>query len=317
MFSGEAVIAKPGRITIHIERERITVRDRGAGRRILTRYSTRKAECKPVLKWAGGKQWLAPIAPHLAPPGFVGKYFEPFAGAAAFFFALEPARAVLADLNPELITTYKALKKDVDNVIRRLKGLEYEEKTFFRVRARKPKSPIGKAARMIYLNRTCWNGLYRVNLKGEFNVPFGRYNNPTICDREGLRSAAELLQRSQLRTADFEHAVRTASKGDFVYLDPPYITGHQNNGFHKYNSRLFSWEDQERLGVVAGELADRGCHVLISNADHKDVLKQYPGFFIYKVVRNSLIGGLAATRGCVSEALISSYPLFGIAAEVL
>ncbi|MGH7800737.1 MAG: DNA adenine methylase [Thermodesulfobacteriota bacterium] len=269
----------------------------------------------PYLKWAGGKQWLAPFAPLLLPPNFSGVYFEPFLGAGAFFFAVEPAKAVLTDINSELITTYIAIKENLSLVIEALKSYPYNKDFYYYIRSKKPHIPHLLAARIIYLNRTCWNGLYRVNQSGEFNVPFGRFKNPIICDEGRLRSAVKLLNRAKIYCCDFQKAVEVTRRGDFVYFDPPYITGHKDNGFLKYNTRLFSWSDQERLSQVAISLRDRGVWVLISNADHNKVISLYKGFFYYKISRKSLIGGLGSNRGVVTEALLSNYPLFGIHSE--
>jgi DNA adenine methylase len=272
---------------------------------------------KPVLKWAGGKQWLAPAAPHLIPDAFTGRYYEPFLGGGAIFFAVEPGRATLSDKNDLLIRAYAALRGDPNGVIRLLSGYPHDQAFYYRIRARSPKSARSAAARLFYLNRTCWNGLYRVNREGGFNTPFGRFEHPTICDRNRLRQAARLLKRAKLLTSDFEEAVGDVKAGDFVYFDPPYITSHQDNGFLKYNASLFSWDDQRRLARVAVALARAGVHVLVSNAAHDSVISLYSGFFHYQVTRRSLIGGARSSRGKVSEALLSSYALLGRESEVV
>jgi DNA adenine methylase len=295
----------------------LTVRRQGAAR-LLHEEALSRPSVQPLLKWAGGKQWLAPAAPSLAPPAWAGRYYEPFVGGAAFFFALEPGRATLSDRNEELIRTYRALRSDTGGVIRLLSGYRFESDFYYRMRSRTPVSERAVAARFIFLNRTCWNGLYRTNLDGRFNTPFGRFiYPPTICDTSRLQLAARLLRRPRLRTGDFETVTAKASSGDFVYFDPPYITGHQNNGFLKYNAQLFSWADQERLATVAVRLATSGVNVLVSNADHPAVLALYKGLYYYRAVRRSLIAGSLEARGLVGEALLSSYPLFGVESEVL
>jgi DNA adenine methylase len=272
---------------------------------------------KPFVKWPGGKQWLAGAAPHLVPATWRGRYYEPFAGGAAFFFAIEPGRATLSDRNRELMMTYRAIRGDADAVIRRLKHYPYNAKFFYQIRDTRPRSANSVASRLLYLNRTCWNGLYRVNRKGQFNTPFGRFTNPTICDADRLKAAAKLLRRARLRDEDFEEVVSEASRGDLVYLDPPYITGHQHNGFLKYNAPLFSWDDQQRLARVARGLVARGVHVLISNADHSTVSSLYLGFHHYRVRRKSLIAGPVNSRGVVTEILLSSYPILNRPSEVV
>lgn len=288
-----------------------------AGNRIVEEHELVSPSVRPFVKWPGGKQWLAGAAPHLVPDKWKGRYYEPFVGGAAFFFALEPARATLSDRNLELMTTYRAIRSDAEAVIRRLKNYPYDETFYYQIRDARPRSSVVVAARLLYLNRTCWNGLYRVNRKGRFNTPFGRFTNPTICDAERLRTSAKLLRRTRLKHGDFDDVVGDAVRGDLVYFDPPYITGHQHNGFLKYNAPLFSWADQQRLARVAKKLADRGVHVLISNADHSTVWSLYPGFNSYRVRRQSLIAGPVESRGLVTEILLSSYPILNRPSEVV
>lgn len=301
-------------IAIDLSPQHIIIRSRRSGR-VLHKEAAIQPSIRPVVKWAGGKQWLAVAAPQLLPPRWTGGYYEPFFGGGAFFFAIEPARATLSDRNLTLMTTYRAIRNDTEGVIDILGSYPHNEKFYYRLRERSPRSPRNVAARLLYLNRTCWNGLYRVNLKGQFNTPFGQFTNPTICDRERLRQAAKLLRRARLRVADFETVAVQAQSGDFVYFDPPYISGHQHNGFLKYNARLFSWEDQERLARLVKRLSDAGVHVLVSNADQAAVVGLYKGFNCYGITRRSLIGGDVATRGETTEALLSSYPLFGVRSE--
>ena len=240
---------------------------------------------RPVVKWAGGKRWLAAHIHELKPPMWRGRYYAPFVGGGALFFALQPARATLADTNRELITTYRAIQGDPNGVIRLLGSYSYGKRFFYKLRDRAPRADHTIAARFLYLNRTCWNGLYRVTRDGKFNTPFGSYNNPTICDPERIRNASKRLRRASLLVSDFERCVSRAKKGDFVYFDPPYITGHQNNGFLKYNRQLFSWADQERLAKLAIRLAERGVYVLVSNADHPTVVDLYKGFHLRRIMR--------------------------------
>ncbi len=293
------------------------MRSYSRGRPIIHKETVLRPSTQPLIKWAGGKQWLALAAPQLVPSNWCGRYYEPFFGGGAFFFALEPKKATLSDLNQELIETYRAVRADSEGVIRLLNTYPYDKNFYYKLRNRSPRNSRSIAARFLYMNRTCWNSLYRVNREGKFNTPFGKYNNPTICDRLRIRSAAKLLRRAQLRVGDFKSITYDALPGDFVYFDPPYITGHQNNGFLKYNSKLFSWSDQEQLSKYAIQLSNKGVYVLVSNADHPAVIELYKGLKYYTVSRRSLIGGQVASRGVINEALLSNYALLGCDSEVI
>ncbi len=304
-------------ITVEIVDGQIRLRHSSNHNKILSVADLVRPDTQPIVKWAGGKQWLACAAPLLAPLGWSQRYFEPFLGGGAFFFSLEPGRATLSDYNQELIATYRAVRDNPLAIIRLLRTYTYDEQFYYAMRARRPRKGATSAARFLYLNRTCWNGLYRTNAQGRFNTPFGKFSNPTICDADRILAASKLLKRVSLRTGDFEQVTVPACPGDFVYFDPPYITGHTNNGFLKYNAQLFSWDDQQRLSKCVGHLVNRGVHVLISNADHPSVLSLFRGMFFYRVSRLSLIGGDTSCRKLISEALLASYPLLGKKSEVL
>jgi DNA adenine methylase len=301
---------------IELSRDRITIQTGSKGDGVQSRDLVQPM-LKPVIKWAGGKQWLAAAAPHLIPKQFAGRYYEPFLGGGAFFFALSPALATVSDRNEALIKMYRALRSDTEGVIELLSRYPHEKEFYYRIRKRLPSSIRSIATRFLYLNKTCWNGLYRVNQKNIFNTPFGNFENPTICDRDRIRRAARLLRRVSLRDGDFEKITGDAKRGDFVYFDPPYITGHKYNGFLKYNAPLFSWDDQKRLARLANKLSDVGVHVLVSNADQGTVVDLYKGFNYYRVTRRSLIGGNVSSRGTVVEALFSNYPILGCDSEVI
>jgi DNA adenine methylase len=264
---------------------------------------------EPVLKWAGGKRHLLdqilPLFPCVRPGGV---YFEPFLGAGAAFFRLQPDHAVLSDTNAELIQTFRAVRDDVDGVISCLKELPHSEVDFYRVRSSTPTTPSAAAARTIYLNKTCFNGLYRVNLKGQFNVPFGRHGpNLEICNEAQLRAASLSLQSRQLYINDFAIAVSTARPGDLVYFDPPYVTAHSSNGFIEYNAKVFSWSDQQRLAAAAKVLVNRGVNVVVTNADHEAVIDFYrpAGVFdIHRIRRWSTIAGKATNRYVTTELVL-------------
>lgn len=262
---------------------------------------------KPLLKWAGGKQWLADEANNLTPSRF-NRYFEPFLGGGSFFLTLRPERAVLSDNNCELIETYRAVATWPDLVIRSLSRLSYDRKTFYRQRHAGPRTAHGKAARFIYLNRTAWNGLYRVNRSGAFNVPFGDFrSDPLASIPQRIRAISPLLRTATLRACDFEVALDEVRADDFVFIDPPYVSSHKNNGFLRYNARVFSWTDQVRLRAAIERLMQKGAYVLLTNADHRSISSLYAGLNARRVVRRSAVAGTTAHRRLVTELLFSNY----------
>lgn len=261
----------------------------------------------PFVKWAGGKRLLIPqLIGHLPVQPEGRRYFEPFLGGGAMFFALAPDRAILSDLNEELVDVFRTVRDDVDAVIAALRPMKYDEATYYSVRASKPRKAATRAARFIYLNKTCFNGLYRVNTKGEFNVPFGRHTNVLVCDELQLLAASEALAVTDLSVADFGLTARRAREGDLMYFDPPYTTAHTNNGFIEYNQRVFSWEDQRRLARVALGLVERGVLVAISNADHPSITALYESdrFLINRIQRPSTMAGNSKHRFVATELLI-------------
>lgn len=264
---------------------------------------------KPFLKWAGGKQWLAEEAPNLRPPRFK-RYFEPFLGGGSFYLALRPERAVLSDNNTELIATYEAVAASPDLVIRSLSRLSYDRETFYRQRGARPRTAHGRAARFIYLNRTAWNGLYRVNRSGGFNVPFGDFrSDPLASIPARIRAASALFRRATLRACDFEVALDEVRSGDFVFIDPPYVSSHKDNGFLRYNARVFRWSDQVRLSAAIERLTRQGASVLLTNADHRSISSLYAGLHARRVSRRSAVAGSTAYRQTVTELLLSNYLL--------
>jgi len=264
---------------------------------------------KPFLKWTGGKQWLSFLIRDSLAPYRSRHYIEPFLGGGSIFFALGPESATLSDSNADLIATYQAVRNNVDDVIEGLSQLRSNVTTFRRMRAQEPWRPVDRAVRFIYLNKTAFNGMYRVNQRGEFNVPFGSYPEVNVCQPERLRAASAALAGTSLRTAKYQTTLRDASRGDLVYLDPPYVTTHNNNGFVKWNAQLFSWKDQERLAKLAESLRKDGIVVIVSNAAHQSVIDLYPKFYVMKLKRHSLIGGGRELRRPVSEVLLCSFPL--------
>jgi len=258
----------------------------------------------PLLKWAGGKRWLASRIGALA-PATGGTYFEPFAGSAAMFFHSAPTKAVLSDVNAELIECYQAVKDSPTKVTDFLKNhaRQHSDKYYYQVRAMNCRSPHGRAARFIYLNRTCWNGLYRVNFRGEFNVPRGTKND-VILPTDDLYAISALLSKAELVCSDFEEQINRSKKGDLIFADPPYTLDQTPNGFIKYNGVPFSWDDQLRLCAVLLRAKNRGVVVFVTNADHESVRNLYKDFEIRGTKRYSAIAGIANKRGSVSELII-------------
>jgi DNA adenine methylase len=259
----------------------------------------------PFLKWAGGKRWLLPLAQRLARTP-VKRYFEPFVGSGAMFFAIRPAHSVLSDLNRELVETYQAIQEDwaaVSNaLVKHHKAHSFEY--YYRMRAAAPRTAHTKAARFIYLNRTCWNGLYRVNRAGMFNTPIGTKTN-VILKTDDFEAVAQSLVDTRLLVSDFESVVDQAGRGDLVFADPPYTVRHQFNGFIKYNEKLFSWADQERLMAALARAKERGAKIVCTNADHKSVRDLYAKeFSLTPVNRYSAISGSSASRGRYAELVI-------------
>lgn len=238
--------------------------------------------CKPLLKWAGGKtQLLDDIIPKM--PTSYGRYIEPFFGGGALFFAVRPTKGVIADSNPELVNLYRTVADDVDGVIRHLKHHKNDEEAFYSVRAQdwNKLSPAQAAARTIYLNRTCFNGLYRVNKQGGFNVPFGRYKNPKILDEVALRAASALLKDATIICGDYKDVLRKhATSGDFVFLDPPYLPISEYSDFKRYTKEQFYEEDHMELADEVKRLHELGCHVILTNSNHPLVHEQYQLFDI-------------------------------------
>lgn len=270
---------------------------------------------RPFAKWAGGKrQLLDELFKHV--PSTFGTYFEPFVGGGALFFALRPAHAVIGDANLFLAATYKAVRDDVDAVIRLLKFHEarHSKAHFLATRAalidpsngRPIGPPVNVAARVIYLNRTCFNGLWRVNKRGQFNVPMGNYENPTICDAPNLRACARTLSLSggvKIFHASFERVMAHAKRGDFVYCDPPYIPLREGS-FVAYDKSGFTMDHQAELAAMALSLRRAGVHVLLSNSDTPQARKLYTGWNIRRVDARRNINSDAKGRGSVGELLI-------------
>ena len=254
----------------------------------------------PIVKWVGGKTRLLPDLLQRLPSGF-NRYYEPFAGGAALFFRVQPASAVLGDMNADLIGAYRAVASDVEAVIAALEvhAVAHSETHYYAIRkafSGWELSGSDRAAAFLYLNRVCFNGLYRVNSKGEFNVAFGRYASPTICDAEKLRAASAVLARADLRHGDYRTTLQDACDGDLVYLDPPY-----DATFNAYTAESF---DQAALARFVRALQERGCHVVVSNSSTALVHELYVGNRIDVVRCPRAINSNAAGRGEVDEVIV-------------
>lgn len=261
------------------------------------------------LKWAGGKRWLADaLIMSMGQDIFRAGLCEPFAGGAALSFATRGSGPLhLADTNADLIETYRALKEIPEEVAGGLAELEICREVFEQMRAAAPTTMLRRAVRTIYLNRTAFNGLWRVNALGRFNVPYGCKPETRLPGRDELVATSAVLKQAKLEVNDFETAALGTS-APVVYFDPPYTVSHNNNGFVRYNERIFSWTDQERLAVTASKLAERGQAIVVSNAFHRDVRMLYRGgpFKLYRVSRATNLAASSNHRGAVNELLIVS-----------
>jgi DNA adenine methylase len=261
----------------------------------------------PFLKWVGSKRFLLSQIVNFLPKKF-GAYHEPFLGAGALFFLLSPQNAYLSDTCGDLIETYRALRDNPSIVIKYLSQLTPDRASYYKIRDNPSSGRFKHAAEFIYLNKACWNGLYRVNSAGKFNVPYGSPRSKNLVDTANLHSCAEtlLLSGVTLSQSDFSVVLNNAEKNDLVYLDPPYVIGHSNNGFRDYNEVLFSWEDQVRLADTANKLARLGVHVIVTNAYHSVINALYSDFKPFVIERNATLASDASKRGPVKESVFIS-----------
>lgn len=275
---------------------------------------------KPFVKWVGGKRQLILQFRRMGlypPDGFdpsKNSYFEPFVGGGAVFFDLLPNKSYLSDMNLELVTTYNIIKSDVEPLIKSLKKYEHSKEYFLMIRAQKIEylTPLQIASRFIYLNRTCFNGLYRVNSRGEFNVPFGANNNPLICDEVNLRKVSKVLQTVEIKHQDYKEAVKKAKKGDFIYFDPPYHPMSETSSFTSYTKAGFGRTEQIELRDTFLKLHKKGCFVMLSNSDADFINEIYgelrsEGVTVHRVEANRAINSKALGRGKIKEVLVTNY----------
>lgn len=264
----------------------------------------------PILKWAGGKSQLLPKLQSLLPSrDRIRRYFEPFVGGAAMFFYLQPEDSCLTDTNEELINVYQVVRDHLGELIDTLRGYENKSAYFYKVRSQDlaKLSPVERAARIIYLNKTCYNGLYRVNAKGQFNVPFGSYKNPAICNADALEAASQALQHARIGVQDYEDVLINAGQGDFVYFDPPYHPLSTTSSFTSYTDKKFDANEQARLALAYRRLDRAGAYLMESNSDTTLIRALYYGFRFVEVKANRAINSKAQGRGPVTELVILNY----------
>jgi len=268
----------------------------------------RIADAEPIVKWAGGKSRLLPELLSRLPESF-GRYYEPFLGGAALFMRLQPGGAVLTDVNAELIHLYRVVRDEVDALIADLARHRYEANYYYAVRAQDPLrlDDVARASRTLFLNKTCFNGLYRVNRRGQFNVPMGRYRNPTIGDPDRLRAVSAALRACRVACEDYETATSTAVPGDLVYFDPPYFPLTRTANFTSYTRDAFGAADQERLARVFDDLTARGVRCLLSNSDTPFIRELYGHHTVDIVQAPRAISRDPAGRRMVSEVLVRNF----------
>lgn len=265
-------------------------------------HSTRSQALPPPFRWPGGKRWLLPHLLALV-PGTFGRYFEPFLGGGAMFFALRPKHSSLSDTNADLIAFYRAVRDDWRGVADALTKMPQDADHYYEVRRSAPKSAAECAARFLYLTTLSFNGIFRVDREGRFNTPFGHRPNSLLQSVDYLQRYSNALDGAELKAVDFEEACADAVTGDLVYFDPPYRMPGASLVHVRYNGNPFSWNDQTRLAQVANSLVDRGCHVIVSNAWDQSISDLYRGFEAMEITRRSSVAATLAGRGQVKEYL--------------
>jgi len=270
----------------------------------------RSGAIQPFLKWPGGKRWAAETIAKFIRKHLSGTYYEPFLGGGAVFFHLLPEKAVLADINGELVLAYQTIQTAYKEVLEEVRALDVTKEEYYRIRAMTPLTNITKTARFLYLNRTAFGGMYRLNSKGQFNVPFGggqRTPSP-LWERDLLKNASDALDGVTITCADFEQTINMARAGDVVYCDPTYTVTHDRNAFIRYNEKNFSWDDQSRLAKAAKAAVDRGAVVLVSNAHHSSIRELYSDVLVQHLKRRSLVSTNPEKRCEVTEYLFIMMP---------
>lgn len=271
-----------------------------------------KRETYPIVKWVGGKRQLMFELIKNMPKSY-NRYFEPFIGGGALFFELQPEQAYISDMNEELINLYSVVRDNVYELIKDLSKHEVSKEYFLEIRnidrteQYTELSDVERASRFIYLNRTCFNGMYRVNSQGQFNVPFGHYKNPRIIDENNLLNCSELLKKTEIKCADFSEILTKVKKGDLVYFDPPYVPLNETSSFTSYTKDGFDIDMQFKLRDVCDELDSMGVKFMLSNSDTKLVNNLYANYKIKKVFASRQINANADGRGKITEVLVRNY----------
>lgn len=277
-------------------------------KKLITETNTKTI--KPFLRWAGGKSWFTKHIDKYIPEHFEN-YYEPFVGGGSVFFYLKSKgfiknKAFLSDSNSELINTYKVLQNSHEELFLLLKTQVDNEKEYYRIRNTEFKDPVEKAAQFIYLNKTSFNGIYRVNKNGKYNVPYGKRSLDTLYDYDHLINVSKALKNTCLSTLDFKDRCKTVNKNDFVFIDPPYTVAHENNGFIQYNQSIFSWNNQIELSKLTKDFDRKGAYFLVTNAYHDSIKEIYIIGSQEKISRASTIGGIGAKRTKYKEIIITN-----------
>ncbi len=269
---------------------------------------------RPFVKWAGGKTRLLSTLVRCVPRKY-NRYFEPFLGGGALFFAVGPRCSVLNDSNRELINCYKIVRDHPEDLEMALSKFVISEEEFYRIRSQDPDTmtPIDRAARFIFLNKTCFNGVYRVNKRGQFNTPFGHYSKVSLFDSQTLGAASIALSDAKLLCGDYKAAVEDAIPGDFIYFDPPYLPVSKFSDFKRYTKEFFYESDHEELASTFAALHKRGCLVLLSNSHHPKICALYQGFEQRTIDVPRYVNCRGDRRGSVKELLIANFKLPAIA----
>lgn len=266
---------------------------------------------EPFVRWAGGKKWLIPYMQNIVGDLHIEHYHEPFLGGGAIYFSMEHTkRSYLSDANSQLINVYTQVKDNPEELIEFFTRIPNTEDDYYRIRAEITEdNTVENAARFLYLNQTSYNGLYRVNREGRYNVPYGFRTNWAY-DPERIRAASSRLQNARISTGDFEVNKYRIKENDLVFLDPPYTVSHNNNGFIAYNQKLFSIEDQRRLKNFIEYIKAKGAFYILTNAAHETIREIFltQGDRIIELQRNSLIGGRNAVRAAISEYIFTNIP---------
>lgn len=273
---------------------------------------SREMRSRPFVKWAGGKsQLLVELTKRM--PRSYKRYWEPFIGGGAFFFHVAPPAASISDTNDELIETYKVVRDDVESLIVELSNHRYDKEYYYSVREWdrsenfKDLAAVKRAARFIFLNKTCFNGLHRVNSKGHFNVPFGAYTNPTIVAAENLRNCSRVLQATEISVGDYSSILDSVERGDFVYLDPPYAPLNSTSSFTAYTAQGFGRAEQDALVEFCHRLDKKGVLFMLSNSSRPEMLELYRDFQVESVTATRAINSKGSARGVVAEILVRNY----------